>query len=158
MPDLSRDRRSPAQSHRTNDKHEFEPRHVPADPCLLGGLLDKITILQIKSERMIDAAKLANVRHELHLLIEVRDRQGEPPQGLAELVVELRSVNERLWGIEDAIRECERQQDFGARFIELARAVYVSNDRRAALKYRINHLMGSPVVEEKSYAAYGREG
>lgn len=127
-------------------------------PVSWGELLDKITILQIKSERMTDAAKLANVRHELQLLAGVRDGQGLRPDGLAELVAELRAVNEKLWAIEDAIRECERHQDFGERFVELARSVYFSNDRRAALKYRINRLMGSPVVEEKSYAAYSREG
>jgi len=126
-------------------------------PVSWGELLDKMTILQIKSERMTDAAKLVNVRHELQLLAEVRDRQGFAPDGLAGLMAELRSVNERLWEIEDAIRECERRQDFGGCFVELARSVYFSNDRRAALKYRINRLMGSPVVEEKSYAAYGRE-
>ncbi|MBB5346808.1 hypothetical protein JWG42_13360 [Desulfoprunum benzoelyticum] len=125
-------------------------------PVSWGELLDKITILEIKSERMADAVKLANVRHELQLLAGVRDRQGLVPDSLAGLVAELRSVNEMLWEIEDAIRECERHQDFGERFVELARSVYFSNDRRAALKYRINRLMGSPVVEEKSYAAYGR--
>lgn len=123
-------------------------------PVSWGELLDKITILQIKSERMTDAAKLANVRSELELLEEVRDRQGGDPVGLAELVADLREVNGRLWEIEDAIRDCEREQDFGERFIELARSVYFTNDRRADLKYRINRLMGSQVVEEKSYTPY----
>ncbi len=123
-------------------------------PVSWGELLDKITILQIKSERMTDAAKLANVRSELKLLEEVRDRLGGDPDGLAELVADLREVNGRLWEIEDAIRDCEREQVFEERFIELARSVYFTNDRRVDLKYRINSLMGSQVVEEKSYTAY----
>jgi len=123
-------------------------------PVSWGELLDKITILQIKSERMTDAAKLANVRSELELLEEVRNRLGGDPDGLAELVADLREVNGRLWEIEDAIRDCEREQDFEERFIELARSVYFTNDRRADLKYRINSLMGSQVVEEKSYTPY----
>lgn len=123
-------------------------------PVSWGELLDKITILQIKSERMTDPAKLANVRGELELLEGVRDRQGTGPDGLAGLLADLRTVNERLWEIEDAIRDCERRRDFGERFIELARAVYFTNDRRAELKYRINGLMGSQVIEEKSYTSY----
>ncbi len=123
-------------------------------PVSWGELLDKITILQIKSERMKDAAKLANVRGELELLERVRDRQAAGPEGLAGLVAELRAVNERLWEIEDAIRGCERRRDFGEEFVELARSVYFTNDRRADLKYRINRLLGSQVVEEKSYAPY----
>ena len=70
------------------------------------------------------------------------------------LVADLRRVNEELWEIEDAIRECERRQDFGPRFVELARSVYRSNDRRAALKRRVNELLGSAIVEEKSYTDY----
>jgi hypothetical protein len=124
-------------------------------PVSWGELLDKITILQIKSERMTDTVKRGNVRHELNLLVIVRDRQGPCPDGLEELVAALRTVNEQLWDIEDAIRLCEKKQDFGAAFIELARAVYTSNDRRAALKYRINSLLGSQVIEEKSYESYG---
>ncbi len=127
-------------------------------PVSWGELLDKITILEIKSERMTDDVKLANVRSELELLQGVRDRQGAGPDGLAQLVAELHEVNGRLWEIEDAIRDCERDQDFGERFIELARSVYFTNDRRADLKYRINRLIGSPVVEEKSYAPYGHNG
>ena len=123
-------------------------------PVSWGELLDKITILQIKSERMSDAANMANVRRELDLLISVSDRQLVRPAGLDELMAGLRQVNERLWDIEDAIRLCERQQDFGAGFVALARAVYQTNDRRAALKHRINTLLGSQVVEEKSYQPY----
>jgi hypothetical protein len=124
-------------------------------PVSWGELIDKITILQIKSERMTDAVKLDNVRHELDGLISVRDRQGACPDGLDGLITTLRRVNERLWDIEDAIRLCERKQDFGTGFIELARAVYQTNDQRAGLKYRINTLLGSQVIEEKSYESYG---
>ena len=127
-------------------------------PVSWGELLDKITILQIKAERMTDAEKLKNVRHELELLVSVRDREIGASTGLddlATLVAALRQVNERLWEIEDAIRICEKNQAFGSRFIELARSVYITNDQRAGLKYRINTLLGSQVVEEKSYASYG---
>lgn len=124
-------------------------------PVSWGELLDKVTILQIKSERMTDAVKLANVRVELALLEGIRDRHCPASDTLAALVAELRAVNGRLWEIEDAIRDCERRRDFGEGFIELARSVYFTNDHRADLKYRINSLMGSQVVEEKSYTPYG---
>ena len=119
-----------------------------------GELIDKITILEIKSERIADAAKLANVRHELETLDAARRGAVTPSPGLDELTAGLKAVNERLWQIEDDIRDCERNGDFGPRFVELARAVYVNNDERAALKRRINELLGSDIVEEKSYAAY----
>ncbi|MBL8707542.1 MAG: hypothetical protein JNM30_22010, partial [Rhodospirillales bacterium] len=110
--------------------------------------IDKITILEIKAARIADAAKLANIRRELQALIAVRDAQGTAP---AALVAELGQVNEQLWDIEDRIRECEQRGDFGAAFIELARSVYKTNDRRAALKRKINDAMESELVEEKSY-------
>ena len=124
-------------------------------PVSWGELLDKIAILQIKAERMTDTDKLRNVRHELDLLVSVRDREIGKADGFDALVADLRRVNERLWEIEDAIRICEKERDFGSRFIELARAVYMTNDQRANLKYRINTLLGSQVVEEKSYESYG---
>jgi len=124
---------------------------VPVSP---GELLDKITILRIKSERIADAGKRANVVHELDLLSETADDTLPPSGSLDRLVEELQSVNEALWDIEDAIRDCERAADFGPRFVELARSVYVTNDRRAALKRQINELLGSAIVEEKSYNAY----
>lgn len=117
-------------------------------PVSWGELIDKITILEIKAARIADAAKLANIRRELQALIAVRDAQGTAP---AALVAELGQVNEQLWDIEDRIRECEQRGDFGAAFIELARSVYKTNDRRAALKRKINDAMGSELVEEKSY-------
>ncbi len=123
-------------------------------PVSWGELLDKITILQIKAKRIIDAEKRKNVEHELGLLVSIRDREIHESTGLDELLIALCEVNERLWEIEDAIRICERNQDFGAGFIELARAVYRTNDLRAGLKYRLNILLDSPVIEEKSYASY----
>ena len=120
----------------------------------LGELLDKITILQIKRERIADAAKNANVVAELETLQQsVRENVELDDAVRAEMRL-LRSINEELWEIEDDIRECERQSNFGDQFVALARAVYFTNDRRAAAKRRINELSGSRLVEEKSYAAY----
>jgi tetratricopeptide (TPR) repeat protein len=119
-----------------------------------GELIDKITILQIKSERMTDQAKLANVRIELATLTEARDQAVPMSPELDRLTADLKAANEALWEIEDNIRACERATDFGPRFIELARSVYRQNDRRAALKRAINELLGSKIIEEKSYAPY----
>lgn len=121
-----------------------------------GELLDKLTILDIKLERIGDAAKLANVRTELAALTAARDRAIRPSAALDELTAELKRVNEALWEIEDEIRICERQAGFGTRFVELARSVYHQNDLRAAVKRRINELLGSRLIEEKSYAPYAR--
>ena len=98
--------------------------------------------------------KLANVRVELAALVAARDAAIAASEALGQLTAALKKVNEALWQIEDEIRDCERSGDFGPRFIELARAVYHSNDERAALKRQINELLGSDIVEEKSYAAY----
>jgi hypothetical protein len=124
---------------------------VPVSP---GELLDKITILRIKSARMTDAAKLANVRHELSLL-EQTWRTSVPDGGkVVDEERALQSVNERLWEVEDRLRDLEAEQRFDADFIELARAVYVHNDERAAVKKRFNTRLGSTLVEEKSYRPY----
>jgi post-segregation antitoxin (ccd killing protein) len=117
-----------------------------------GELIDKITILEIKRERIADSAKLANVRKELDLLNAARQRAIHPSPRLDELTAELKKTNEALWQIEDALRVCERNQEFGPAFIELARSVYRENDRRADLKRQINRLLGSKLIEEKSYA------
>ncbi|MBK1696059.1 DUF6165 family protein [Rhodovibrio salinarum] len=119
-----------------------------------GELLDKITILEIKEAKFTDPSKLANVRAELETLRAARDANLPSNAGIDQAVDGLRAVNQQLWDIEDEIREHERNQDFGARFIELARAVYKTNDRRADLKREINDLTGSRLKEEKSYAAY----
>jgi hypothetical protein len=123
-------------------------------PVSPGELLDKITILRIKSARMTDAAKLANVRHELTTLLATwNECVGNAPVVAAEEQA-LEAVNARLWDIEDQIRDEEAGQRFGARFIELARLVYIENDERARIKKRINSVLGSDLVEEKSYRPY----
>ena len=119
-----------------------------------GELLDKITILEIKAERITDADKLHNVRTELAALRAVRDRAIPASTELEELTAGLRQVNETLWDVEVAIRLCDRNGDFGERFVVLARSVYRHNDRRATLKRRINELLGSAIREEKQYTSY----
>ena len=116
-----------------------------------GELIDKITILKIKSERMTDEDKLANVRRELDTLAAARDAALPASPELRALESDLRAVNESLWEIEDDIRACEVARDFGPEFIDLARAVYITNDRRASIKRSINVLAGSSLIEEKSY-------
>jgi hypothetical protein len=120
----------------------------------VGELIDKITILEIKATRLSDPAQLCNVKDELKSLVAARDATIPPSAELAELSLLIKRVNERLWRIEDDIRDRERAKDFGPRFTVLARSVYVCNDERAALKRRINELLGSRIVEEKSYAPY----
>jgi len=124
---------------------------VPISP---GELLDKITILRIKSTRMSDPRKLANVRVELQVLEEIWRGSAHARSGIEADVNALLEVNERLWVIEDDIRDKERAQAFDAEFVRLARAVYLENDERAAIKRRINLTLGSELVEEKSYAQY----
>ena len=119
-----------------------------------GELLDKITILEIKAAKFTDEAKPANVHAELATLRAARDASLPATAEIERAVDGLREVNRQLWEIEDEIREHERQKDFGERFVELARAVYKTNDRRAELKREINDLTGSRLKEEKSYAAY----
>jgi len=123
-------------------------------PVSPGELLDKITILRIKSARIDDAAKLANVRHELAVLQQTWDAAIGRNDGIEAEERALETVNTRLWDIEDRIRDEEAAQSFGTRFIELARAVYVENDERARIKKRINQALGSAIVEEKSYRPY----
>ena len=127
--------------------------NVIAVPVSPGEVIDKITILEIKSERIADEAKLANVRRELTLL-ETTWAEAAPPVDIQAERANLKKVNEALWDIEDAIRIEEKQRRFGERFIELARSVYVRNDERAAVKRRINEKLGSELVEEKSYEDY----
>jgi len=124
---------------------------VPISP---GELLDKITILRIKSTRMSDPKKVANVSMELQALEETWRGSVFAKAGIEADVNALLEVNERLWVIEDDIRDKERAQAFDAEFIRLARAVYFENDERAAIKRRINLKLGSSIVEEKSYAEY----
>ena len=124
---------------------------VPISP---GELLDKITILRIKAQRIGDAGKRANVQLELRLLEGTWRDSGCAAADLSNDEQALQDVNERLWVIEDRIREKESAQAFDAEFIELARSVYVRNDERAAIKKRVNLRLGSRIVEEKSYRPY----
>ncbi len=124
---------------------------VPISP---GELLDKLTILEIKSARMSDAAKLSNVRRELQLLEATWRSSAYAQHDVQAQWTALRAINEKLWDIEDRIRDKERAQAFDQEFIELARAVYFTNDERAAVKREINTRLGSSIVEEKSYAQY----
>jgi len=124
---------------------------IPISP---GELLDKITILQIKVERMTDPVKVANVKTELGMLSKVWSEAVEVDAEIAKLTAELKAVNETLWKIEDDIRDEERNKRFDERFIELARAVYVTNDERANAKKKVNLYLNSSIVEEKSYQDY----
>ncbi|MCI0626729.1 MAG: DUF6165 family protein [Acidobacteria bacterium] len=124
----------------------------------LGELVDKISILEIKSEHIAEADKLHNVRDQLAALVTARDRAVEPSEALAKLTAELRAINEELWDIEDEIRLCERSGAFGPRFIELARSIYRQNDRRTAVKREINKLFGSKFTDEKAYPSYSDTG
>ncbi len=119
-----------------------------------GELLDKISILEIKLQRISDPAKLTNVRVEFDALSQARDGNLARSAEIDALYARLKTVNEVLWDIEDGIREEEREKRFGERFVELARAVYHNNDERAAIKREINTSLGSAIVEEKSYASY----
>jgi hypothetical protein len=122
-------------------------------PVSWGELVDKITILQIKSDRMRDPAKLANVRKELALLTDKLGPHAAVPE-VRRLTEALYGVNASLWDIEDDIRVCENSGDFGQKFVSLARSVYITNDKRADLKREINGVLGSELIEEKSYQAY----
>ena len=128
-------------------------------PVSPGELLDKLTILEIKKERIVDPDKRVNVIREFEVLNQLWQNTSPEPERLVQLGLdamreELKSINESLWTIEDDIRDCESNQDFGQKFIELARAVYQTNDRRAAVKKQINLALGSDLVEEKSYTDY----
>jgi predicted nuclease with TOPRIM domain len=124
---------------------------VPTAP---GELIDKLTILRLKTEKVSDPAKLANIRHEKSVLDATASEALPDSAELAALWEELYQINAALWKIEDDIRDCEAAGDFGPTFIELARAVYVTNDQRADVKKRINLHLGSALIEEKSYADY----
>jgi hypothetical protein len=135
---------------------ELVPDTVPTRLVVIeaapGELIDKITILEIKAERIKDAEKLRNVRTELETLRSARDRTMVPSEDLEGLSAELRGVNEALWTIANRLRECEQSGDFGAEFVEQSRSMYRTNDRRAAIKRRINERLRAEIVEEKSCA------
>ena len=123
-------------------------------PVSVGELLDKLTILEIKSERITNPAKLANVERELKLLNQSWMQSELSDCDIGPVIQELKRVNEKLWAIEDEIRLKELANTYDERFIELARSVYVENDRRASLKKQINEITGSVLIEEKEYPAY----
>jgi len=125
---------------------------VPTAP---GELIDKLTILRLKEERISDPAKVVNVRIEKAALMQTADAHVQSSAELDTLWEELYAINADLWVIEDDIRDCEMAKDFGEKFIRLARAVYITNDRRADVKKKINLLLGSNIIEEKSYADHG---
>ena len=127
-------------------------------PVSFGELLDKLAILQIKSERMQDAGKLANVRRELSALEKTWLVHPAAGRDVVRLRAELKAVNERLWEIEDEIRLKEKAGQFDEEFVRLARSVYFENDERARIKKEINLALGSSFVEEKSYQDYRGEG
>jgi hypothetical protein len=129
----------------------MENIRVPVSP---GEVLDKITILEIKSERMSDPEKVANVRVELSLLQETWSQAVAEDDVIRDLHAQLKEINEGLWEIEDDIRDKERVKEFDARFIELARSVYFTNDRRSEVKKKLNLHLGSQIIEEKSYQDY----
>ena len=123
-------------------------------PVSVGEIMDKITILEIKAERILDAEKLANVTAELDTLRPLVTHDALNTASIKALVAELKDINEALWDIEDDIREREYAKDFGEAFIALARAVYITNDKRAVVKKQINLATGSTLIEEKSYEDY----
>jgi transcriptional regulator of nitric oxide reductase len=129
----------------------MENIHVPVSP---GEVLDKITILEIKSERMSDPEKVANVKVELALLQKTWADSVSKDGVIKDLHAQLKEINEALWEIEDDIRDKERAREFDERFIELARSVYVTNDRRSKIKKDLNLHLGSEIIEEKSYQDY----
>lgn len=130
------------------------PSPLAYAPISIGELVDKITILEIKARRVRDPHKRDAVSKELNLLNEIDRAMSGHGVTIEALKDELRQVNEALWDIEDRIRDCEREQSFGEEFVQLARAVYKTNDRRADLKRRINEISGSALMEVKSHAVY----
>ena len=120
----------------------------------VGELLDKISILQIKAERIVDPSKLENINKELDVLISLWKDSAYSNNNLESETNELKAINEELWAIEDKIRDKERNRVFDKGFIELARAVYITNDKRANIKRIINSKTGSELIEEKSYSDY----
>ncbi len=123
-------------------------------PMSFGELIDKITILEIKSERIDNAEKVANVRHELQMLEKTWSDGTVGMADISDARARLKKVNEALWEIEDDIRVKEFKKEFDDEFVGLARAVYVTNDQRADIKKEVNLALGSELVEEKSYEDY----
>ena len=125
--------------------------NVPISP---GELVDKITILEIKKEFIEDINKLKNINHEYDLLMQIYSNDVSQTDGVDSLKSKLKNINLSLWKIEDDIRDCERDKIFKERFVQLARDVYFTNDKRSKVKLEINLLLNSSLVEEKSYKDY----
>jgi hypothetical protein len=123
-------------------------------PVSWGEFFDKITILTIKKNTIKEPAKLRNITHELKLLTDIRDNSMIMSEELKKQIDRLQEANQELWDIEDRIRLCEKNHNFGDDFITLARSVYITNDRRASIKSNINAILHSDVMEEKSYQHY----
>jgi len=140
----------PDQSTNPNSSADRLPAGTAYAPIAFGELVDKISILEIKSDRIADPAKNLNVKRELEVLNRVL-ADFAPMRGFDDLKAELRRINEALWDLEDQVRRCEREKDFGPLFIDAARGIYKTNDRRAAVKRELNELAGSSLLEEKSY-------
>tara|TARA_B110000444_G_C18455758_1_gene417839 strand:+ start:41 stop:439 length:399 start_codon:yes stop_codon:yes gene_type:complete len=119
-----------------------------------GEIIDKITILSIKLDMISDENKLKNINYEYSILLKTRDKFLPQSPELEKLSFNLREVNEKLWQIEDEIRDCESRKDFSKNFVDLARAVYITNDERSDIKREINLLLDSKLIEEKSYQSY----
>ena len=119
-----------------------------------GELLDKISILEIKIDKIKDSSNIAEITKEYKILKEVKDSQIESTEKLEKLYIEIKKINLNLWNIEDQIRICEKKKDFGENFINLARSVYLNNDKRSKIKSEINKLLGSNIKEIKQYADY----
>ena len=126
----------------------------PQVPISWGEFFDKITILQVKLENLTSKNALENVEQELKKLQSILTQNGPKTMETIQLEGELRQINQQLWGIEDKIRDKERTNSFDDGFIQLARSVYITNDERSRIKRKINDLLGSELVEEKSYAEY----
>ncbi|MEI8150523.1 MAG: DUF6165 family protein [Hyphomicrobiales bacterium] len=131
-------------------------RTAPTVEVSWGELIDKITILEIKEQRLGSPAAVANVRNELAVLNRAVAALDPMPAALNILKQDLRAINEKLWDIENSTRAKEAAQSFDAEFIELTRSVYLNNDKRAAIKRRVNELLNSGLVEEKQYTSYSR--
>jgi len=123
-------------------------------PVSYGEILDKITILEIKAHQITDVEKLKNVKHELNLLLDTWNQKVQPSENITDLKQQLKYVNQSLWNIEDNIRIKESKKEFDDEFIQIARSVYYENDKRADVKKQVNLLLGSELVEEKSYKKY----